>query len=118
MVNEDQNKGLKSAVRTREIGEFTDEYIRYLDSFYDLVRIQELAIVAKDSSQEVYQSIISALSQGNTSGLKNAYNHLLDFERKYPFIGKNLSSRAREFDEIRSYLIERNSNGGENSKHG
>lgn len=106
MVNEDKPVSLES-ITGDQIVRFGEEYLEYQDAFQELVIFDGLSKFVEDVAEMVTDARSNILLNSDTSGLKNLYESLLSFERKYPFIKKDLSKKALELSEIKNYLVDR-----------
>lgn len=105
VVNSDTN--LEQIVKLPSVNAFLDEYVEYLDAYQELVLYDGLSKLAEGVGEAVSGQRPNVLLNSDTSGIRKLYESLASFEKKYPFIDRNLVSKALELKEISKYFMEK-----------
>ncbi len=105
VVNSGTN--LEEIVKLPSVSAFLDEYVEYLDAYQELVLYDGLSKLTEGIGEVVSGQRPNILLNSDTSGIRKLYESLAGFEKKYPFIERNLTSKALELTEISKYFTEK-----------
>lgn len=80
------------------------EFEEYMDCYGQLVLIDATSRLRDAVVLAINPNEPDPLDAGDISGLRKSYQALIDFEKKYPFIERNLASKAAKLEKLGDYL--------------